>query len=371
MGNYIRQPHQPSPQSKGKNAILVIIDQFSKMIHLFPIMDTITSKGVAIIFCDSIFKLHGTLQKVISDRGPQFISSFIKDLYELLNIKAYSSTTYHPQMDGQTEWINHEVEKYLRIYVNNRQTDWAEWLVLAKFVHNFQTTSATGVSLFLLKYEQQPIIPNKQVEVQNESTSAFVSKMKSHHQAAPQALEETAIAMKKAHDKHAWPPIQFSIRQDILLEETHIWTNRATKKFNDKCYRPFKLIKKVGESTYELALPFTWHGIHTVFNKMLLTPHHQGIFLSQEKLKPPPSDIIKQEEEHEIEEIVDSQNHCGNLEYLVHWWGYPHEEHKWKKTSKLKHAQDAIKEFHCKNPNVPRLTIKVKLCSLFDSPKFL
>ena len=87
--------------------------------------------------------------------------------------------------------------------MNNRQTDWAEWLVLTKFVHNFQTTSATGVSLFLLNYEQQPIIPNKQVEVQNESTSAFVSKMKSHHQAAPQALEKTAIAMKKAHDKHA------------------------------------------------------------------------------------------------------------------------------------------------------------------------
>ena len=205
MGNYIRQPHQLSPQSEGKNAILVIIDQFSKMIHLFPIMDIITSKGVAIIFRNSIFKLHGTLWKVTSDRGPQFISSFIKDLYELLNIKANSSTTYHPQMDGQTEWINHEVEKYLRIYVNNRQTDWAEWLVLAKFEHNFQTTSTTGVSLFLLNYGQQPILPNKQVEVQNESTSAFISKLKSHHQATCQALEKIAIAMKKAQQTCSTP----------------------------------------------------------------------------------------------------------------------------------------------------------------------
>ena len=103
----------------------------------------------------------------------------------------------------------------------------------------------------------------------------------------------------------------------------------------------------------------------------MLTPYHQGIFSSQEKLKSPPPDIIKQEEEHEIGEIVDSQKHCGNLEYLVHWRGYPHEEHEWKKTSKLKHAQDTIKEFHCKNPNAPQLAIKVKLHSLFDSPKFL
>ena len=57
----------PLPQSKGKNAIFVVIDQFLKMIHLFPVMDTIMSKGVAIIFHNSIFKLHGTLQKVISD----------------------------------------------------------------------------------------------------------------------------------------------------------------------------------------------------------------------------------------------------------------------------------------------------------------
>ena len=81
--------------------------------------------------------------------------------------------------------------------MNNRQTDWAEWLALTEFAHNSQTTSATGVSLFLLNYEQQPIIPNKQVEVQNESTLAFVSKLKSHHQAACQALEKTAIAMKR------------------------------------------------------------------------------------------------------------------------------------------------------------------------------
>ena len=155
----------PLPQSEGKNTILVIVDRFSKMIHLFPVMDTITSKGVATIFCNSIFKLHGTPRKVISDQGPQFVSLFMKDLYELLNIQANLSTAYHPQTDGQTEQINREVKKYLRIYVNHRQTNWAEWLALAKFAHNSQTTSATGVSPFLLNYGQQPTIPNKQVEV--------------------------------------------------------------------------------------------------------------------------------------------------------------------------------------------------------------
>ena len=61
----------------------------------------------------------------------------------------------------------------------------------------------------------------------------------------------------------------------------------------------------------------------------------------------------------------------GKLKYLVHWRGYLREEREWKKTSELKHAQDAIKEFHRKNPNAPRLAIKIKLRSMFDDPDFL
>ena len=296
----------PLPQSKSKNAILVVVDRFSKMIHLFPVMDTITSKGVTTIFCDSIFKLHGTPRKVISDRGPQFVSSFMKDLYKLLNIQANPSTAYHPQTDGQTKHINREVEKYLRIYINHRQTDWAEWLALAEFAHNSQMTSATGVSPFLLNYRQQPIIPNKQVEVRNESASTFITKMKSHHQAAHQALEKTAEMMKKAHDKHTQSTIEFTMGQEVLLEGTHIRTDRATKKFDDKRYCPFKITRKVRQSAYELALPSMWKGIHPIFNESLLTPYHQGTFPSQEKPKPPPLTIVEQEEEQEIEEIVDS-----------------------------------------------------------------
>ncbi len=54
---------------------------------------------------------HGMPQVVISDQGTVFISKFIKDLYDLLQIKGNASTAFHPQTDGQTEWINQEVKK--------------------------------------------------------------------------------------------------------------------------------------------------------------------------------------------------------------------------------------------------------------------
>ena len=92
---------------------MVIVDQFSKMIRLFPTTTKITSQGVAKIFRDEIFKLHGIPHKVISDRGPQFISSFMKELYSQLQIEGNPSTAYHLETDGQTERVNAWVEQYL------------------------------------------------------------------------------------------------------------------------------------------------------------------------------------------------------------------------------------------------------------------
>ncbi len=60
----------------------------------------------------------------------------MKDLYDLLQIKANASITFHLQTDGQTERVNQEVEKYLRIFVDHLQNDWAEWLSLTAFAHN-------------------------------------------------------------------------------------------------------------------------------------------------------------------------------------------------------------------------------------------
>ena len=78
---------------------------------------------MAKIFRDKIFKLHGIPQKVILDQGPQFVSSFMKELYTQLRIKGNPSTAYHPETDGQTERINAWIKQYFCIYINHCQMD--------------------------------------------------------------------------------------------------------------------------------------------------------------------------------------------------------------------------------------------------------
>ena len=124
------------PQSHGYDSILVAVDRLSKRAHFIPTTSDVTSLRVARLFQDSIWKLHGLPEEVISDRGPQFVSNFMRGLSEILGIKVAASMAYHPQTDGQTEHVNQEVKQFLRLFVNPRQDDWYDWISIAEFAYN-------------------------------------------------------------------------------------------------------------------------------------------------------------------------------------------------------------------------------------------
>ena len=112
------------------------MDRLSKWAHFIATTSNITLLGVAWLFRDSFWKLHGLPEEVISDRGPQFVSNSMYGLSEILRIKVVASTAYHPQMDGQTERVNQEVKQFLHFFISQRQDDWYDWLSIAEFAYN-------------------------------------------------------------------------------------------------------------------------------------------------------------------------------------------------------------------------------------------
>ena len=89
------------------------MDQFTKMIRLKVTTMTVSSKKIAKIYQDKIWKLYGIPKIILSDREPQFTSKFMKDLTKALCTKKTLLTAYYSQIDSQTEWINKEVETFL------------------------------------------------------------------------------------------------------------------------------------------------------------------------------------------------------------------------------------------------------------------
>jgi len=56
-----------------------------------------------------------------------------RELYRLLRIQVAASTAWDPQFNGQTECMNQELGQYIRLFVNERQSNWYDLLALAKF----------------------------------------------------------------------------------------------------------------------------------------------------------------------------------------------------------------------------------------------
>jgi hypothetical protein len=346
----------PLPQSQGYDTILVVVDRFTKMTHLVPTNKELSSLGTAKIFRDHVFRHHGLPKKVISDRGTQFVSKFMKALYKLIGITGNPSTAYHPQTDGQTERINQEVEQYLRLFVNHRQDDWADWLACAEFAYNNHQQSATTFSPFFLNYGHHPSdIPHlTNTDSRAPAVSEFVSRMQNVRQQAKVALEKAAETMKRYYDRSKRESQNYKPGALVFLEGTNLTTDRPTKKLGDKRYGPFKVLQQIGRSSYKLALPRSWSKVHPVFNEILLTPYRPPVHGQQPPIARPPPILIDDTTEYEVEEIVDSRVRRGRLQYCVKWKGYPYEERTWEPVSNLEHAKNAISDFHKNHPSAPR-----------------
>jgi len=105
--------------AQGYNSILVVCDRMIKMAYFVLTMEKTSAEGVARLFWDNVWKLHGLPESIIIDRGAQFATGMIKELNQILEIDTKLSTAYYPQIDGQTERINQDLEQYLRMFIDH------------------------------------------------------------------------------------------------------------------------------------------------------------------------------------------------------------------------------------------------------------
>ncbi|GJP68728.1 hypothetical protein CLOP_g25393, partial [Closterium sp. NIES-67] len=123
--------------TSGHDAILVVIDKFSKTGHFIPTHTT------AQLFVRYIISQHGIPTTLISDRDPKFTSKFWKELMSLLGTKLAMSSAYPPQTDGQTERLIQIAGQLLRAACKDEISKWDLHLPVLEFAYNNATHAAT------------------------------------------------------------------------------------------------------------------------------------------------------------------------------------------------------------------------------------
>ena len=282
------------------------------------ITEKTTAEELARMFRDNMWKSHGLLESMILDRGPQFVAGLTRKLNKMLGIETKLSTAYHPETDSQTERTNQELEQYLRMYVNHRQNNWAEWLAIAEFAFNNKVHTATKTSPFQVNYGREPRMDfDIRKKGKNEKVEEFVKKMKERHEEARAALVKSQEEMKRQADRSRKEAEEYRVGDKVLISTKDFLIElmkRATKKLMEKFIGLYMVKKIVSENAVELELPLLLR-IRPVVNVRRIVKYREQVE-GQKKILPPPIEVAG-EKEYEVEEILDKQERREKTKYLV------------------------------------------------------
>ena len=138
------------------NAILVVVDRYTKMAKFIPTTTDLAAPEFAALFHENIELKYGSPNGIVSDRDTRITSKFWAEVCAYSMIKRRLSTAFHPQTDGQTEILNRILEGYLRAYTSLQQMDWAKLLPSAEFAYNNSRSTSTRMSPFKALYGYDP-----------------------------------------------------------------------------------------------------------------------------------------------------------------------------------------------------------------------
>ena len=137
------------PESHSYDGIMNVVDSVSKVSHFIPTHNNHCPWGSLPISQTHLEAAWTSKTGRFRPRSAVHSRVDVRALH-LLGIKLAATMAYHPQGDRQTEWVNQELDQYLHLFVNERQDDWDELLLLAEFQYNNHIHSATQQTPFML-----------------------------------------------------------------------------------------------------------------------------------------------------------------------------------------------------------------------------
>src|SRR5258708_6589717 len=243
------------PDSKGYNAVLVVVDCLSKQIYTILTVTSLDSAGIAQLFLKHVWCHHGLLEEVISDCGTAFISNFSHELVALLGVKLTPSTSYHPQTDGQMECMNQEIEAYLHVFLSHRQDNWADWLPLAELVYNNKIHAVTCWTPFELNASQHPCLGVEPMRMSTvEAADTFARRLDHAQEEAKAVLEWAVDDMKQYYDWNHQTVPEYKVGDKAWLSLQNYSSDCPMKKLDHNWAGPFTITKVIYPAAIKLHL---------------------------------------------------------------------------------------------------------------------
>jgi len=349
----------PLPVTKSKfNAVLTVVDHFTKWKVLVPVSTTLTAEEVAKVLMNTVVAGYGTPSMIVSDRDVRFTAGFWKQWWAAVGTKLGMSTAYHPQTDGQSERENRTAMQVMRSVIGDSHNDWDEKLPMIQFAMNSAKQASTGKSPAMMMFGRELATPFDVKLGTSVVTNPAVEEMRLRLERvwaeATKKMEQSQVRQKRNADEHRRQEM-FAVGDKVLLstEEIRLIGTRELKrtvKFLPKFIGPFTVSRVVNPNAYTLDLPPSMQ-IHPTVNVSRLRRYVDGEQQFPDRCVDDyrPSAVVKdkndEQMEWEVEKILAERGSGRRKQYLVKWKGFPGFESTWESTESLENAQESLKEF--------------------------
>ncbi|TID17214.1 hypothetical protein CANINC_004073 [Pichia inconspicua] len=246
--------------ARGFDMIMVITDRFTKMAHFIPTDKKLTSDRCARLFVEFCWKHHGFPRRLVSDKDIRFMSRFWHTVHFLVGTSLLFSTTNHPQTDGQTERVNKIVNQLLRKHAGNDMFNWDQYLPITEFAYNSTYQDSIKMPPFKLAYGYVPDSP-KAVNSWDISDERYSSNAEEFIRRALLTLrqaQDNIVEAQRVQEHH------YNLKRRnhtykrgdwVLIHRDAFGHNSLYVKIQPVFYGPFKLVKDLGNNTFEVDLP--------------------------------------------------------------------------------------------------------------------
>ena len=103
----------PLTQSK-HDSVWVIVNRLTKSAHFLPVRLDYSMDRLAEMYVSEIVRLHWIPLSIVSDSDPRFTLRFWKEFQSALGTQLNFSTTFNPQIDGQSKRVIQVLEDMLQ-----------------------------------------------------------------------------------------------------------------------------------------------------------------------------------------------------------------------------------------------------------------
>ena len=340
----------PLPETaNGNEYLLVIVDRFTKLTRVVPIPNQ-DAETVVSAFLDTWVASYGPPDTLLTDNGPQLTSVHFRGVVGMLGIRHITSTTYHPQTQGQVERYNRTIVAQLRTYIEDHQDRWDELVSVLTVAYNTRPQQSTGVAPFEFVTPERvrtfalDRLPESPYPKKFEGTAREIREQRRAHLrdlafTVRKNLEMAQRRYKKSYDRRVNTVNQALRAGDWVYVDTHA---KDRKKLDQKVEGPYRILKRDSHTFTVLAKGYP---DRISSDHVARAPTPAGQFDSSTMIHGPQEPVVPLDHDDTGLSFVwerfvgHDRDQDGNLWLLVRWWGYTSEEDTWEPWHKFDRAK--------------------------------